>query len=518
MKKDLIVAIFAPTGTSTTNGIFGTGYPVTDDLILTSRHVVKPENRNFRAPITVKWFYDQPADKKPPAWTKADLVWSGAGDLDAALIRCPRPAHLRAFPLDRLIERKPMKDESWESSGFALMNKRGKVRKPGEFGGTVRSMADAAPFFEVVESAPPAGTPQEPITQEQWGGASGMPIFVASGILGILCQIPPKHGNKKLEAVPAWRLLRDDSFKKWLGGDEAAEQRQRASEILHRLLTGHDEMARDFAAGLGISSANMPPCRAQIVEKLLNDTSQEDLFHLAYSVQEKRREKRDQAGMKGVEQLLLAVLPAIYNPAFVAGVCRCQGDPHAIPIDLPTELITLAEIIMAGADGRAARFWPKPDKDYFPTGIPCLPAPPECGRDADGNVFEHGFLDNLLQSFEEGDERFAEDFHVYLKTRFIQRDLRNPQARDAEEKLRRMVAHKLALQAGQDHVTHYFIAKMNEGNPEATAKQRALLEQLKRDFPAIAFLRLLGGEGMDVEYARYLEFVRLLDRKLEPDA
>ena len=54
MKKDLIVAIFAPTGTSTTNGIFGTGYPVTDDLILTSRHVVKPENRNFRAPITVK--------------------------------------------------------------------------------------------------------------------------------------------------------------------------------------------------------------------------------------------------------------------------------------------------------------------------------------------------------------------------------------------------------------------------------------------------------------------------------
>ena len=77
-----------------------------------------------------------------------------------------------------------------------------------------------------------------------------MPIFVASGILGILCQIPPKHGNKKLEAVPAWRLLRDDSFKKWLGGDEAAERRQRASEILHRLLTGHDEMARDFAAEL----------------------------------------------------------------------------------------------------------------------------------------------------------------------------------------------------------------------------------------------------------------------------
>jgi len=108
MQKDLIVAIFASTNAEDpTTGIFGTGYPVTEDLILTSGHVVAPENPNTPARIEVKWFYDQPADKKSPAWTKADLVWTGAGDLDAALIRCPRPAHLRTFPLDRLIERKP---------------------------------------------------------------------------------------------------------------------------------------------------------------------------------------------------------------------------------------------------------------------------------------------------------------------------------------------------------------------------------------------------------------------------
>lgn len=516
MHKDLIIAIFAPTtDTGKMPGCVGTGYPITDDLILTARHVVEPTNRNRQEPILVRWFYDEPTTGKPPVWIpikeKDDLVWKGKGNLDAALIRCPRPAHLRGFSLPRLTGRKPTQGDCWESSGFARANKRAEVREPGEFGGTVRTMAQAASYFEIIENA-------EPIAEEQWMGVSGMPVFVGSEILGVVKHVTRNYKGKKLKAVPTWRLLRDDSFKKWLGGDEAAERRQRASEILHRLLTGHDEMARDFAAGLGISSANMPPCRAQVVEKLLNDTSQEDLFHLAYSVQEKRREKRDQAGMKGVEQLLLAVLPAIYNPAFVADVCRCQGDPHAIPIGLPTELKTLAEIIMAGADGRAARFWPKPDKDYFPIGIPCLPAPPECGRDADGNVFERGFLNNLLQSFEDGDERFAEDFHIYLKTRFIQRDLRNPRARDAEEKLRRMVAHKLAVQAEQDHVTHYFIAEMNEGNPEATVKQRALLEQLKRDFPAIAFLRLLGGEEMDVEYARYLEFVRLLDRKLEPDA
>ena len=41
MHKDLIVAIFVPTtGEGKMPGCVGTGYPVTDDLILTSRHVI----------------------------------------------------------------------------------------------------------------------------------------------------------------------------------------------------------------------------------------------------------------------------------------------------------------------------------------------------------------------------------------------------------------------------------------------------------------------------------------------
>ena len=516
MEKDLIVAIFAPTtGAGKMPGCVGTGYPITDDLILTARHVVEPPNRNPRAPIRVRWFYDEPADGQSPVWIpineKDDLVWKGKGNLDAALIRCARPAHLRGFPLPRLTEREPAKNDCWESSGFARANKRDEVREPGEFGGTVRTMAQAAPYFEIIENA-------EPIAEEQWMGVSGMPVFVGSEILGVVKHVTRNYKGKKLKAVPIWRLLKDDSFKQWLGGDDAAERRQRASEVLRGLLTGHDEMTRDLAAGLDIASTDMPLCRAEVVEKLLDDTAQERLFQLAFSVQEKRREKRDQAGLKGVEKLLLTVLPAIYDAAVVADVRRRQSDARAIPIGLPTELKTLAEIIMAGADGRAAIFWPKPSKDYFPPGIPCLPAPPECGRDADGNVFESSFLDNLLQSFEEGDERFAKDFHDYLKTRFIQRDLRTSRAGDAEEKLRRMVAYKLNLQAEQDHLTHYFIAEINEGDPQAKAKQQALLDKLKHDFPAIAFLQLLGGAGIDVEYERYLEFVRLLDQKLEPDA
>ena len=95
LQNDLIVAIFAATDTrDPTTGVFGTGYPVTEDLILTSRHVVISENQSIPGRIEVKWFYDE-----QPSWIKADLVWAGQSDLDAALIRCRRPEYLRKFQL-----------------------------------------------------------------------------------------------------------------------------------------------------------------------------------------------------------------------------------------------------------------------------------------------------------------------------------------------------------------------------------------------------------------------------------
>ncbi len=519
MQKDLIVAIFASTNAEDpTTGIFGTGYPVTEDLILTSGHVVAPENPNTPARIEVKWFYDQPADKKSPAWTKADLVWTGAGDLDAALIRCPRPAHLRTFPLDRLIERKPTKDESWESSGFALASKRGKMRKPGEFGGTVRSMADAAPFFEVVESAPPAGTPQEPITQEQWGGASGMPIFVASGILGVLCQIPPKHGNKKLEVVPAWLLLRDEGFRKALGVDEQCKRLESARKLLRRLLERSDAATDDFAAELGLPCGDIPKCREQVVERLLVEKLPlERLFELALSVRDKRRGRKDTVGAQIAQDLMLTILPAIHDAAVVADVRRHKGDHSVCPLALPTKLRTLAEIIMAGADRRAARLRSPATRLVFPEGEACLPEPPECGRDADGKQFARDWRAHLLETFDTDLDRFKNAFQDYLKERFIQSELRSAGAGISEEELVQAVAGQLQreAEAKDGSLTYYFIARIPE-NDEVRKKQEQVLADLKKIYRHVAFLRLAGTDPLDVEMGRYSPLRDLIYEPLDP--
>lgn len=502
--QDLIVAIFVSTDSDDpTIGDFGTGYPVTEDLVLTSRHVVKPENQGSPTQIEVKWFYDQPVNGESPAWIKADLIWTGKGDLDAALIRCRRPAHLQRFALGRLIERKPTEGERWQSTGFARANKRDDVREPGKFGGTLRSMAEADAFFELLEDA-------KPIAEKQWKGVSGMPIFAGSEILGVVKHVPPNYDHKKLEAVPAWRLLQDEGFRKALGLDEQRERLESARKLLYRLLERSDVVTRDLTAELNLPCGDIPNCREQVVE-LLFVQPLERLFDLALRVQEKRRGLGDRAGTGVAVDLTLTILPAIHDAAVVSDVRWRKGDANESIISLRAELRTLAEIIMAGADRRAARLRPPPPrvKGYFPAGELSLPEPPESGRDADGKQFMEDWRKHLIDDFGSDCEGFDRNFRIYLKERFIQSDMRSINAVDAEERLHKAVREELRYQAEEEHLTYYYIAEMSSDSA-IRQKQETVLAKLKKDFPSIVFLRLAGGEGLDVERRRYRKLCDLL--------
>lgn len=429
--------------------------------------------------------------------------------MDAALVRCRRPEYLRRFALGRLVERRPTEGERWQSAGFARANKRGDVREPGQFGGTLRSMADGAFFFEILEDA-------QPIAEEQWKGVSGMPVFVGSELLGVVKHVPPNFDNKKLEAVPAWRLLRDEGFKKALGIDEERERLESARKLLRRLLERSDAATGDFAAELELPRDDIPKCREQAVD-LLFDQTLERLFELTLSVQEKRRDLKDRVGAGVAVELILAILPAIHDAAIVSDVRRRKGDANESIISLPTELRTLAEIIMAGADRRVALLRPPPKvKGYFPAGELSLPEPPDSGRDADGKQFLRDWCKHLMDAFASDCGGFDRDFRIYLKERFIQSDMRSSAAVDAEERLRKAVADELSHLAEKEHQTYYFISEMS-ADPTVKQKQKAVLAKIKKDFPAIVFLRLAGGEGLDVERRRYRPLCDLLYHDPETD-
>jgi hypothetical protein len=498
MHKDLIVAIFAENGNSRA---FGTGYPVAEDLILTSRHVVRPGDQDATT-ITVKWFYDKPATGEPQ-WTKADLIWTGTDDLDAALLRSHRPNYLRRFAVGRLVERRPVEGERWQSAGFARANKRDDVREPGKFGGILREMAEGDSFFELIEDA-------KPDAKEQWKGTSGMPVFAGSDLLGVVKHVPPNFDHKKLEAVPVWRLLKDAGFRKALGLDEQHERLERARKLLIRLLEDSEAVTRDLATALNVSCGELVECRQQVVERLLTETL-ERLFELALLVQERRRGKKDRAGMRVAVDLTLAILPAIYEVAVVSNVRRCKGDAEVPIIALPTKLDTLAEIIMAGADRRVAELLPMRSEDYFPEGKYNLPEPLESGRDADGRQFSCNWRDNLIMAFDDELDRFQGAFQTYLKERFIQSNLRSKNAGNSEKELLNTIAKRLHKKAHAKNgsLTYYFIARMPR-NDEARKKREDVLAELKWAFPDIAFLQLAGTEDLDVETDRYSELCNLL--------
>ena len=215
---------------------------------------------------------------------------------------------------------------------------------------------------------------------------------------------------------------------------------------------------------------------------------------------------------------MLTILPAIHDAAVVSDVRRRKSDSSVCPLALPTKLRTLAEIIMAAADRRAASLRPQQSKHADPEGAASLPEPPESGRDPDGKQFSRDWRIHLLETFETDPDRFENTFKDYLKERFIPSHLRSPSADVSEQELLDTITAQLRLEAEarDGGLTYYFIARM-PNNSEAREKRESVLAQLKRIFPHIAFLRLAGGEPLNVEWERYSKLRDLLYHDPEAD-
>ena len=501
MNKSFLIAVFVPITDEAGKecGELATGYPVGKNLILTARHVLQPKPpacRDEGRPIKIRWHHYNSGWIDIP---DENIIWQSQGKLDAALIRCPRPPEAVGWGI--ISNEKPGKDMHWESAGFPRATKYDNVREPSGFSGSVRSMADQDDCFELIEDA-------QPDSDDNWKGASGMPVFVGDKILGVVQSVPPNFRAKKLYATPTWKLLQDDSFKQALGLDDQTERLERARKLLSRLLERSDEVTRELAAKLALSSSEMQKCRVDVVEKLLTETPPlEELFEQALSVQEVLLGKKDRVGARVAADLMLTILPAIHDAGVVSDVRRRKGDVTEHIIALPTELRTLAEIIMAGADRREARLRPVQAEGYFPDGEPSLAPPPESGRDrdADGKQFQRDLFTDLVTVFGKDCGRFDHDFRNYLKERFIQRNQRST----TEERLREAIMEELRYLAEEENLTYYFIAEIS-ADSSIRQDQESVLAKLKRDFPYIAFLRLAGGEGLAKERRRYRRLCKLL--------
>ena len=184
MIKDLIISIFTPTKGEI--GAIGTGYPIAENLILTSRHVVHPEQCDDEYSIWLLWHYYADEGIENKGWievSSADIVWEGKGALDAALVRCPRPEKAQGKGWGMIADKKPPFDKSWQSTGFPRATRYENECDPDEVSGTTEFMAAQADYFVLNVTSSPKDS-------AMWKGASGMPVFVHDEILGVVRSVP----------------------------------------------------------------------------------------------------------------------------------------------------------------------------------------------------------------------------------------------------------------------------------------------------------------------------------------
>jgi tetratricopeptide (TPR) repeat protein len=202
----------------------GSGYAITDDLVLTSGHLIRsgecdevPRSVQVRPLGVADWL----VDGVTVAWCRVDDT------VDAALVR------VQAAPWSHLPDRgvvrwgRPVPDErvACVAVGFPEAQARpGGVRDTDEVVGCLspNTRAKAARLVVDLETPPPAGPPKPPresVSPEAgpkspWSGLSGGALLSSPGrrLLGVVAADLRRFEHRRLEAVGVGELLADPEF------------------------------------------------------------------------------------------------------------------------------------------------------------------------------------------------------------------------------------------------------------------------------------------------------------------
>ncbi len=486
MNKDLIVTIFVPTGQEE-EGKIGTGYPVAENLILTSRHTVKPEQCTGQ--IQVRWHYLTDEDALDKGWITLaveDVVWEGEGELDAVLLRCPRSEKAQGKGWGMIADKKPPFDKSWQSTGFPRATRYENECDPDDVSGTTESMADQADHFVL-------NVTSKPKNFAMWKGASGMPVFVDNEILGVVRSVPENFDGKKLYAVPTWKMFEDDAFRGHLGLVKRKTYEEQVEKDIESLLCSSEAESaiKALAKQLDIEWKSSGVTGKDVARQLLNSlleffVSTVDAAHHELNV------AKNIAGVSIINKIVQKVLPFLFSPHCVEGL-RCYKTDAAVSlVALPAYSRTVAEIVMAGVDRRDTSYRAlSHDEDWVSMeGTASLPELPEAGRDHSGKQTERDFRTELYDTFEaDAGDDFLDVFNEYMRFSFVVGKERERILKLQEKTIDEYIGMKLERDAEKNNLTYYFLINTSDEVNKNTAQKKAIA-RLKEKYPFVMFLEL----------------------------
>lgn len=357
MNKDMLVEIFADFGHPDGIGKVSTGYPVAKDRILTARHGLYDENGSLTKSVEVRWYYQR--DKEGCNWQTAEIVDCDMDEiLDVILLKCQFPTCINYNV--RFAFNNPDSDFEWESEGFAAAGQRDIKRPPTPLAGEVYHAADGADWLQLIEK----GKAEVP---KLWRGISGAPVFKKNSneLVGVIVECPDNFDAIRLYATPLWKLADNRQFR-----SEIAKVReldlQQIRDDLKTILSDSPSLVQALAKEL----RGDPESEEALAETLINISAGELLKYCEGAVSN-LAQARDRTGISKGKALVNYLLPIVFEPHTIETICA-QSQIGVCRVDVGSE--TVAEIVMAGKDGRAAKYWPA-EKNKAPTGVYLLDSP-----------------------------------------------------------------------------------------------------------------------------------------------
>jgi hypothetical protein len=399
--KDWVVAIYLQMQGASKFVPRGTGFILRPGIVVTCRHCVVPTNES-PGEIRISWVRATPGCEgvlATVAWNPGYEDWP---DYDLAVLEFEvadwKKPGWPAFPTrgqlnDRLASSKspPRARDRWMTGGFPVIDAIAPLDKDFDFEGKFGQAGSAAREYQLVP---------DPISIAKKGfrGLSGAPVLVHDRIVAIVRRLP---GDEKIEdfifATPIGALIPDPEVRAEFfahtglkdpdatNGDLALGYRAEVLAAIESRLRETPDGCETVARELKLPSDSAFAVASALVETPALDAA----AAIANSIED-RLGHADRRSAEILDGVFCHVLPYVFDQERLEDFRR-ELETEKDFYDLPVHRFSIAEVVIAQASGRPARYRDETSAKFGPMGEGAWPESLFAGLDPDDVHFVDDF-------------------------------------------------------------------------------------------------------------------------------